>query len=159
MLGVVASVCTTCNLVISMVIFGISHSGHTSFQSRISLRFCLKIPSPEFSNKEIPFTEKPIGDREQRMYTISLRICSLVFKTCKYLFKDDGHRQDVDEFPGLPYGQADIQSDCFILWVLTPANVTPPPPQNPSPPKGVATLCEYHPTEYCVDPFCTKNGY
>lgn len=20
-------------------------------------------------------------------------------------------------------------------------------------------ICEYHPTEYCVDPFCTKNGY
>ena len=38
----------------------------------------------------------------------------------------------------------------------------PPPsprPPNLSPPKGVVTLNEYHPTEYCVDPFCTKNGY
>ena len=48
----------TCTPVISIVIFGISHSGHNSFQSRISLRFCLKIPSPEFSNKENPVSRK-----------------------------------------------------------------------------------------------------
>ena len=72
------------------------------------------------------------------MYAISLRICSFA---CNHLFKGDGHREDVDEFPGLPYGQADIQSDCFILWVLTPAKVIITPPAH-------AHQTSYHPKEW-----------